>query len=106
MGSRLISELLRVCRKSFVVTTPNYACLRGGVETTNGFNAHETHLHNFFFDEFKSLGFTQIVGVGLKSRSFRVGRAFGSLGYYFPRYSRYLVGFLFADGRQRPLRIE
>jgi SAM-dependent methyltransferase len=105
-GPRLISELKRVCRRSFVVTTPNFPCLRGGGETLDGFNEYEAHKHNFLYREFRSLGFTQIVGLGLKLPSFKLSRAFGSLGYYFPRFSRYLVGFWFADGRRRVLEVE
>lgn len=87
-GGRLISELKRVCRLSFVVTTPNFPCIRGGGETLDGFNAFEAHKHNFLYKEFCSLGFTQVVGVGLKTPSYKLSRAFGSLGYYFPRISR------------------
>lgn len=92
-GPRLIAELKRVCRHSFVVTTPNFPCLRGGGETMDGFNEYEAHKHNFLFNEFKSLGFTQVVGLGFKLPSFKLGRAFGSLGYYIPRFSRYLIGY-------------
>ncbi|MEX2175669.1 MAG: class I SAM-dependent methyltransferase [Pirellulaceae bacterium] len=102
-GKKLFTELKRVCRQSFVVTTPNFACLRGGGETIDGFNKYEAHQHNFLYSEFKASGFTQIVGVGLKSPSFRLSRAFGSLGHYLPRFSRYLVGFWFEDGKKRLL---
>jgi SAM-dependent methyltransferase len=105
-GSKLISELRRVSRLSFVVTTPNFPCLRGGGETLDGFNKYEAHQHNFLFDEFRELGFTQIAGVGLRTPSFRVSRALSSLGFHLPRYSRYLVGFWFADGRKRVLEVE
>lgn len=105
-GPRLMSELRRVCRRSFVVTTPNFDCLRGGGETMDGFNEHEAHKHNFLYGEFKSLGFTQIVGLGLQLPSFKLSRALGSLGYYFPRFSKYLVGFWFADGKRRVLEVE
>jgi SAM-dependent methyltransferase len=105
-GPRLITELKRVSRLSFVVTTPNFACLRGGGETLDGFNEFEAHQHNFLYKEFRSLGFTQIVGVGLRSPSFKLSRAFRSLGYYFPRFSKYLVGFWFSDGKKRVLEIE
>jgi SAM-dependent methyltransferase len=104
-GSKLISELKRVCRLSFVVTTPNFPCLRGGGETFDGFNEHEAHKHNFLYNEFRSLGFTQIVGVGLKTPSWKLSRALGSLGYYFPRFGRYLVGFWFSDGKKRILEV-
>jgi ubiquinone/menaquinone biosynthesis C-methylase UbiE len=105
-GPNLISELRRVSRQSFVVTTPNFACLRGGGQTIDGFNQHEAHLHNFLYREFRTLGFTQIVGIGFKTPSFKLSRAVGSLGYYFPRFSRYLIGFWFADGKKRVLETE
>ncbi len=105
-GQKLISELKRVCRCSFVVTTPNFPCLRGGGETMDGFNEYEAHKHNFLYHEFCTLGFTQVIGLGFKTPSFKLSRAIGSLGYYFPRFSRYLVGFWFADDRQRVLEIE
>lgn len=104
-GPRLISELKRVSRLSFVVTTPNYPCLRGGGQTLDGFNEHEAHQHNLGFGEFRGLGFTQVVGVGLKTPSFKVSRGLASLGFYLPRFSRYLVGFWFADGKKRVLDI-
>ena len=105
-GPRLISELKRVSRLGFVVTTPNFSCLRGGGETLDGYNEHEAHRHNFLYREFSSLGFTQVVGIGLKTPSFKLSRALGSLGHYFPRFSRYLVGFWFADGKKRVLDID
>jgi len=105
-GKKLIDELKRVCRLSFVVTTPNFPCLRGGGETLDGFNMYEAHKHNFLYEEFRLLGFTQIIGLGLKTPSFKLSRALGSLGYFFPRYSRYLVGFWFADGKKRVLENE
>jgi SAM-dependent methyltransferase len=105
-GPRLIAELKRVCRQSFVVTTPNFACLRGGGETIDGFNEYEAHQHNFLYREFRGLGFTQVVGLGFKTPSFKLSRALGSLGYYFPRFSRYLMGFWFADGRRRVLAVD
>ena len=105
-GPKLIAELKRVSRLSFVVTTPNYECLRGGGQTLDGFNEYEAHQHNFRFGEFRRLGFTQIVGVGLKTPSYKMSRALGSLGLHLPRFSRYLVGFWFADGKKRVLDIE
>lgn len=104
-GSKLISELKRVSRLSFVVTTPNFSCLRGGGETIDGYNEHEAHKHNFLYEEFRNLGFTQIVGVGLKTPSFRLSRALGSLSHYFPRFGQYLVGFWFSDGKKRVLEM-
>jgi SAM-dependent methyltransferase len=105
-GPKLISELRRVSRLSFVVTTPNFPCLRGGGETLDGYNEYESHKHNFLYDEFRKLGFTQIVGVGLRTPSFKVSRALGSLGFHLPRFSRYLVGFWYADGKRRVLEVE
>jgi SAM-dependent methyltransferase len=105
-GVRLIAELKRICRLSFVVTTPNYACLRGGGETMDGFNEYEAHKHNFLYREFNRLGFTQIVGIGFKTPSYRLSRALSGLGFYFPRFSRYLLGFWFADGKKRVLEVE
>ena len=105
-GARLIAELKRVCSLSFVVTTPNYACLRGRGETMDGFNEFESHKHNFLYNEFCSLGFTQIVGIGFRTPSYRLSRALSGLGLYFPRFSRYLIGFWFADGKKRVLEVE
>lgn len=104
-GPTLIAELKRVSRLSFVVTTPNYPCLRPGGETLDGFNEYEAHRHNFLYKEFRKLGFTQVVGVGLKTPSWKLSRALGSLGFYFPRFGRYLIGFWFADGNKRILEI-
>ena len=75
-------------RFSFVVTTPNYPCLRDGGQTLDGFNEYEAHQYNLRFVEFRSLGFTQIVGIGLKTPSFKMSRALASLGFHFPRFSR------------------
>jgi SAM-dependent methyltransferase len=105
-GKKLITELTRVSRLSFVVTTPNFACLRGGCKTLNGFNEYEAHLYNYSYKEFCTLGFTQVVGMGLKTPFGKPSRIFGSLGYFFPRFSRYFVGFWFADGKKRLLEIE
>jgi ubiquinone/menaquinone biosynthesis C-methylase UbiE len=105
-GPRLIAELKRVCRSSFVVTTPNFPCLRGGGDTKDGFNPFEAHHHNFLYSEFKTLGFTQIVGVGFKTPSWTLSRALTGLGQFFPRQCRYLVGYWFADGKSRALETE
>lgn len=105
-GPKLIAELKRVCRQSFVVTTPNFPCLRGGGDTMDGFNEYESHKHNFLYPEFRGLGFTQIAGIGFKAPSYKLSRAMGGLGYYLPRFSRFLVGFWFADGKRRVLEIE
>lgn len=105
-GKKLISELKRVSRLSFVVTTPNFACIREGCKTLNGYNEYEAHLYNYSYKEFCKLGFTQVVGMGIKTLSGKPSKLFGSLGYCFPRFSRYLVGFWFADNKKRPLIIE
>jgi SAM-dependent methyltransferase len=106
-GMRLIGELKRVSRHCFVVTTPNYACLRGGGETADGFNEHEAHQYNYSYREFCALGFTQVIGLGrMQLPSWQLGAAAASLGLYFPRKSRFLMGFWFADGKKRPLFAE
>ena|SRR5437773_4727190 len=105
-GPRLIAELKRVCRMSFVVTTPNFPCLRGGGDTMDGFNEYEAHRHNFLYAEFRGLGLTQIHGIGFKTPSYKLSRALSGFGAFFPRRSRYLAGFWFADGKRRVLEIE
>jgi SAM-dependent methyltransferase len=106
-GPQLIAELQRVCRMSFVITTPNFSCLRGGGETLDGFNEHEAHLHNYDYRSFSQLGFTQIIGTGvLKIRPYRAAIALSSIGYYWPRWSQFLAGYWFADGRQRNIILE
>ena len=105
-GREFISELVRVSKMSFVVTTPNFPCIRGGCKTLNGFDEYEAHLCYYTYSEFQNMGFTQVIGMGLKTLRGEPSRAFGSLGYYFPRFSRYLVGFWFADDKKRQLLIE
>jgi len=106
-GPLLMRELRRVARQGFIVSTPTFPCLRGGNETLDGFNPHEAHQHIYSFREFHSLGFTQIIGVGhLKLRPWKLAVAVSSLGLYFPRRSRYLLGFWFSDGRKRILAAE
>ena len=105
-GPKLISELKRVCRQSFVVTTPNFPCLRGGGETIDGFNEYEAHKHNFLYPEFARLGFTQITGIGFKAPSYKLSQLLGGLGSAIPSRSRYLMGFWFADGQKRVLESE
>jgi len=105
-GRKLLAELMRVSKMSFVVTTPNFPCIRGGCNTLNGFNEYEAHLCYYDYCEFRDLGFTQVIGMGLKTWRGNPSRALGSLGYYLPRFSRYLVGFWFADGKKRQLLIE
>ena len=106
-GPMLISELTRVARHCFVVSTPAFPCLRGGNDTLDGFNPHEAHQHIYSLREFRSLGLTQVIGVGhLKIRPWKLATAFASLGLYLPGLSRYLLGFWFADGKKRVLAAE
>ena len=70
----------------------------------DGFNDYEAHKHNFLYPEFRDLGFTQITGIGFKTPSYKLSRALSGFGAYLPRFSRYLVGFWFADGKKRVLR--
>lgn len=106
-GLLFIRELKRVARDCFVVSTPAFPCLRGGGETLDGFNPHEAHQHIYSYSSFRALGFTQIIGVGfLKIRPWKVAVALSSLGFYMPFLSRYLLGFWYADGRQRNLAAE
>lgn len=101
-GPKLFAELRRVCTKSFVISTPNFDCLRPGHETRDGFNPYEAHLYNPPYDEFAALGFTQVVGLGMpRLPSWKLRTALHQLGYFFPRYSEYLLGFWFADGKKR-----
>lgn len=105
-GRKLIEELQRVCRLSFVVSTPNFHCLRDGGETLDGYNPHEAHKHNFLYPEFRTLGFTQIVGVGFKPPAWRLRklfRPFDNIGSVLPRFSRILLGYWFADGKRREI---
>jgi SAM-dependent methyltransferase len=106
-GGPFIQELKRVAKESFVVTTPNFDCLRGGGETQDGFNEYEAHKHIYSPQEFCSLGFTQVIGLGrMQLPSWKLGVVASSLGLYFPSRSRYLMGFWFADGRKRQLFAE
>ena len=106
-GPLLIHELTRVARQCFIVSTPTFPCLRDGMETLDGFNPHEAHKHVYTYREFKSLGFTQIIGVGrLKLRPWKIATALASLGLYLPGMSRYLLGFWYADGKTRVLAEE
>ena len=106
-GATLVSELRRVARSCYVVSTPAFPCLRGGNDTLDGFNPHEAHKHIYTFKEFHSLGFTQIIGVGhLRLRPWKLAVAFASLGLWMPWLSRYLLGFWFADGKKRILAAE
>lgn len=106
-GEQFIRELKRVARMSYVVSTPMFPCLRGGGDTLDGFNPHEAHQHIYSFAEFKALGFTQFVGVGhLRIRPWRLAVALSSLGMVFPRLSRYVLGFWFADGKKRNMGCE
>ena len=106
-GPVLIRELKRVAAKCFIVSTPTFPCLRGGNETLDGFNPHEAHKHIYSLREFRSLGFTQIIGVGhLKLRPWKLAVALSSLGLYLPCLSRYLLGFWFSDGKRRIMGAE
>ena len=106
-GPKLISELERVARLGFIVSTPAFPCLRGGGETLDGFNPHEEHKYIYAHKEFCALGFTQTIGVGyLKLRPWKLAVALSSLGLFFPRMSRYLLGFWFSDGKKRILASE
>ena len=106
-GDKLIVELKRVAERSIIVSTPTFPCLRGGGDTLDGFNPHEAHKHIYSYKEFKSLGFTQIIGVGdLKIRSYKLASMFASLGLWMPRLSRYLLGYWFTDGKKRVLETE
>lgn len=106
-GQVLINELKRVARQCIVVSTPNFPCLRGGGETLDGFNPHEAHQHIYSYSEFAALGFTQVIGLGhLRIRPWKVAVALSSVGFFFPRLSRYLLGFWFADGKKRVLAAE
>jgi SAM-dependent methyltransferase len=103
-GRSLVAELRRVASACVIVTTPAFPCLRGGGETRDGYNPHEAHQAIYNYREFRSFGFTQIIGVGfLKIRPWRAAVALSSLGLYWPVLSRYLMGFWFADGRKRML---
>ncbi len=106
-GPVLLKELKRVAKECVIVSTPAFPCMRGGNETLDGFNPYEAHQHIYSYPEFKALGFTQLIGVGqLKLRPWKLSVAFASLGYYFPRLSRYLLGFWYADGVRRVLAAE
>ena len=106
-GAVLMRELTRVARKCVIVSTPTFPCLRGGGETLDGFNPFEAHEYIYSYKEFIDLGFTQAVGVGhLKIRPWKVSVALASLGFYYPRLSRYLLGYWFADGKKRQLASE
>lgn len=106
-GKSFVDELKRVARKCFVITTPNFSCLRGGGDTSDGFNEYEHHLSNLSYKEFSALGLTQVIGVGsLKSQFWRINTSLASLGFYFPVLSRYLMGFWFSDGLKRELYVE
>jgi SAM-dependent methyltransferase len=105
-GPRLFAELKRLCRKAFVVTTPLYDCYRGGGETIDGFNPYEAHQYCYRLPEFRSLGFTQVVGVGSKLPSGKARAALSSLSYYVPSLARYGIGFWWSDEKPRPIEYE
>jgi SAM-dependent methyltransferase len=106
-GATLIRELRRVARQCYIVSTPTFPCLRGGNETLDGFNPHEAHKYIYSYNEFRTLEFTQIIGVGhLKLRPWKLAVALSSVGVYLPHLSRYLLGFWFSDGQKRILAAE
>lgn len=106
-GTPMIQEMKRVARRSFVVTTPNFSCLRDGAMTLDGMNEYEAHRCSYTYGEFRALGFTQVIGVGVfRTPSWRLGMALSSLGVVWPSRSRLLMGFWFADGRRRNLVAE
>ncbi len=106
-GHAMIRELKRVAKTCFMVSTPNFPCLRGGGETRDGFNEYEAHKYNYSYKEFTSLGFTQIIGLGrLRLRPWKLSIALSGIGYYFPRLNNCLLGFWFADGKKRYLFAE
>ena len=77
------------------------------MNTYDGFNDFEAHKYNYSYKEFKSLGFTQIIGVGRIMLPIRkLGIMFSSLGLFFPSKSRYLLGYWFADNKKRNLFAE
>jgi SAM-dependent methyltransferase len=105
-GPQLLAELQRVCRTGFVVSTPLYECLRGGGETLDGFNPHEAHQYCYTSAEFRDLGFTQVVGIGMKTPSWKLSVALSSLSYFFPRRARYGLGYWWRDGQPRAIAVE
>ena len=101
-GRILIEELKRVTKYGFVVTTPNFNCLRDGDVTPDGFNKFEAHQYIYSYKDFRGMGFTQVIGLGrMQLLSWKLGVALSSLGLFFPSRSRYLMGFWFADGKKR-----
>lgn len=105
-GPRLFSELKRVCRNGFVISTPLYECYRGGSETLDGFNPHEAHQYCYSTKEFRNLGFTQVHGIGLQLPSWKLSVALGSLSYFFPGRARYGLGYWWRDGQRRVIKGE
>jgi len=105
-GPKLLAELRRVCRQGFIVTTPLYECYRDGGETLDGFNPHEAHLYCYSAAEFRNLGFTQVVGIGMQTPSWKLGVALSSLSYFFPQRARYGLGYWWRDGKPRAITIE
>ena len=105
-GSQLLSELKRVCRQGFVVSTPLFDCYRGGGETADGFNPFEAHLYCYSGPEFCDLGFTQVVGVGIRAPSWKLSTALSSLSYFFPKQAKYGLGFWWRDGKRRVITTE
>ena len=101
-GLRFLDELRRITRQCFIVSTPNYECLRGGGDTMDGFNEFEAHKYIYSYREFCSLGFTQVIGLGhMQLPRWKAGVAAASVGQFFPSKSSYLMGFWFGDGKKR-----
>jgi len=102
-GPKFFAELKRVCRQGFVITTPFYDCIRGGGETLDGFNPYEAHQYCYKAAEFRDLGFTQMVGVGMQLPSWKASVALSSLSYFFPKRARYGIGYWWRDGAERTI---
>jgi ubiquinone/menaquinone biosynthesis C-methylase UbiE len=105
-GSKLLAELKRVCRRGFMVSTPLFSCYRGGSETLDGFNPYEAHQYCYSAKEFRNLGFTQVVGVGMQMPSWKLSTAMASLSYFFPQRARYGLGCWWSDGLPKTLSVE
>jgi hypothetical protein len=105
-GPKLFAELKRVCKQGFVISTPLYDCLRGGSDTLDGFNPYEAHQYCYNAGEFRDLGFTQVVGVGMRLPSWKLSTAISSLSYFFPTRARYGLGYWWRDGKQRTITVE
>lgn len=105
-GPRLFSQLKRVCRQGFLITTPLFDCYRGGGETLDGFNPYEAHKFCYRLKGFRELGFTQVVGVGMTLPSYRLSTALASVSHYFPARAKYALGYWWRDGKKRTIEAE